>query len=117
MRRLDPFKVTLIVGALFAGLLGWSILTASDRQHERAEAAGLASAELEIEQMMCSMCRAEILHALRTTDGVREVTPERKGATVAYEPAKLTPRALVRIVKRTGYDASLRRTREATPRS
>lgn len=105
--RMDVFKVTLAVGAMFVALLGWSIVTAGDRQHERAQASGLASTELYIKQMNCSMCRAEILHTLRETEGIDEVTPLRKGAVVAHDASQVAPSRLVRIVQGLGYEARL----------
>lgn len=109
--RLDVFKVTLAAGAVFVGLLGWSIMTADDRQRARAEASGLASTELHIKQMNCSMCRAEILHTLRGTDGIAEVTPLRKGAVVAHDASRVAPGRLVGIVQGLGYEARLGETR------
>lgn len=105
--RLDAFKVTLLAGAAFVALLGWSIMTADDRQRARAEASGLTSTELYIKQMNCSMCRAEILHTLRGTDGIDEVTPLRKGAVVAHDASRVAPNRLVTIVQGLGYEARL----------
>lgn len=103
------FTVMLGIGAAFFLAMTWSVYTASDRQQARAEASGLAYAELDIREMNCSMCKAEILHTLRGTDGINEVTPERKGAAIAYDGSKVRAMQMVGLVQGLGYTASIRR--------
>jgi copper chaperone CopZ len=107
-RRPEAFHLVVLAGLLFAGAIVWADVTGPQWQEQRAREAGLASARLQIRQMSCAACRAAILDALHHTDGVREVTPERSGATIAFDPKRVAPEELVRIVRSTGYDAALR---------
>ena len=105
--KLDPFRVVLAAGGVIALALVLFQVTASDRQHARAKEAGLSSVDLRVPQIRCSMCKADILHALRQTPGVVEITTLRNGLTIAYDPANVSPKQLVRVIRRTGYDAAL----------
>ena len=46
--------------------------------------------------------------ALQKTDGVKELAADGRGMVVAYDPKRTEPRALVRVVHRAGYHASVR---------
>lgn len=109
MKKPNVFTVMIAIGTTFFLAMSWSIYTASDRQQARAEASGLAYAELDIREMNCSICKAEILDTLLNTDGISEVTPERKGAAIAYDGSKVRAMQMVGLVQGLGYTASVRR--------
>lgn len=54
------------------------------------------------------MCRAAVRQALQKTDGVLGLDTDASGFAVIYDSAKVSPEELVREVKRTGYEATLR---------
>jgi Cu+-exporting ATPase len=59
--------------------------------------------------MTCAACQATVQRALKATPGVEDATVDlmTARATVAYDHAKLTPEALVEVVRSTGYEAEL----------
>lgn len=93
-------------GLLGLGALAWFQVTAPGRLRAGVGAAGLKATDLSIREMGCSLCRAAILRSLERLDGVTQVAPSRKGVTVAYDPARLTPERIADLVTReTGYVA------------
>jgi Cu+-exporting ATPase len=59
--------------------------------------------------MTCAACQATVQRALQGTAGVESATVDlmTERATVAFDPARVTPDSLVGVVRETGYDAEL----------
>jgi len=64
---------------------------------------------LPVEGMTCAACQAHVQRALRATPGVTEATVNlmMHSATVAYDPAVLSPDRLVEAINNTGYQSHL----------
>ena len=77
--------------------------------------------ELPIEGMTCASCAARIERTLNKLDGVSaSVNYATEKAAVEYDPAQVTPAALVEAVEQVGYSARLpragpRRARRSDP--
>jgi len=106
--RIELFHGVLAAGLLFAAGIVWADATSSQRQTRRAREAGFASVRLDIPRISCALCREEIVHALRRKPGVAEITADRRGATVAFDAAQVSPESLAQVVRGTGYDATVR---------
>jgi P-type Cu+ transporter len=78
-------------------------------------AAGSARLEVPIEGMTCASCAARIERRLNTLDGVSaSVNYATERAAVDYDPAQVSPDALVEAIEQVGYGAFLPQTqREA----
>ena len=64
--------------------------------------------DLPIEGMTCASCAARIERRLNKLDGVTaSVNYATERAAVEYDPARVTPAALVEAVEETGYSARL----------
>ncbi len=68
-------------------------------------AADTKTVGLDIEGMTCGSCAASVTTALRKLHGVRKVqiSFERKGGTVAFDPKKLSETRIVEVVNKTGF--------------
>jgi mercuric ion binding protein len=109
----------LVAGTALASLLGQ---TASAqccsrdnvvaRENSQYVQAAIKTVKLEIEGMTCGQCAASINTALKKVDGVRkiDITFEKKGGTVEYDPAKVTEKTIVEAINKTGFKA-----RQITP--
>ena len=64
---------------------------------------------IKITGMFCESCAVTVRAMLKRTDGVHSATVDAKRgeAIVAYDPTKTTPQALVDVIDRLGYKASL----------
>jgi copper ion binding protein len=69
----------------------------------------LATANIQVEGMTCGGCAASVRQALIRREGVisAEVSLEKKQAVVKYDPAKVTPKQLVKAIHQTGFKAKL----------
>ena len=69
----------------------------------------VAQVTLPVEGMTCAACQAHVQRALRRTPGVREASVNlmMHSATVAYDPALLTPDRLVDAINASGYESRL----------
>src|SRR5438045_426008 len=64
--------------------------------------------ELPIEGMTCASCAARIEHKLNKLEGVTaSVNYATEKAAVEYDPAEVTPEALLEAVEQVGYSARL----------
>lgn len=63
--------------------------------------------KLEVEGMTCGSCAASVTTALKQIDGVgtMDITFEKKGGTVEYNPAKVNEQTIVEAVNKTGFKA------------
>jgi len=104
----------VFVGVLVLGLVGFGGVVAakateSDRLRASAAESGLSSAALDVEKMACRGCRASVRGALEKMDGVGAFTLDRKGATLAFDPARTDPERIAGTVfEATGFRASVR---------
>ncbi|GIW42760.1 MAG: hypothetical protein KatS3mg077_0042 [Candidatus Binatia bacterium] len=100
-------KLWILLSFVAMGLTAGHVraVRAVDARSEAAE----ASVTLQIEGMTCASCAVAVRTALRKLDGVREarVSVADKKAEVEYDPAKVSPAALVEAVNRLGYQARL----------
>ena len=69
----------------------------------------VAQVTLPVEGMTCAACQAHVQRALRKTPGVREASVNlmMHSATIAYDPALLTPDRLVDAITASGYESRL----------
>jgi len=74
-----------------------------------AAAADTQRVTIKVTGMFCESCEASVRAMLKRADGVHSATVDAKRgeAIVAYDPAKTTPQALVDVITRLGYKASL----------
>ncbi len=72
-------------------------------------AAGIARLVLPVTGMTCAACQARVQRTLSRTPGVRDASVNflLHSAAVTYDPAAVTPEALVERVRATGYGADL----------
>ena len=64
---------------------------------------------ISIKGMMCSSCGQEIEKSLKKVAGVGAVRVDvpNDRATVFYDERKVTPRQLVEVIRKAGYEATL----------
>jgi len=74
-----------------------------------AQAASIKTVNLNIEGMECGSCAASVKSALQKLDGVKEIdiTFEKKGGTVEFDPAKVDEKKIVETVNKAGFEATL----------
>lgn len=86
---------------LIAGMLA---LTACGR-----EADATAQAIFHVEGMSCEGCQDGIQSALKEREGVREARVSHKDgrASVVYDPARVSPADLEKVIEERGYPATL----------
>lgn len=86
-----------------------SKLVGQSQSRDPVAATTVATAQLKIANMDCPTCADVIQHKLVATPGVlaAEVRYPAGSATVRYDPRKVVPAQLVRVVDSTGYKASL----------
>jgi len=72
-------------------------------------AAGTDTIRIPVSGMTCAACSARVQRALEKEGGVADASVNlmMKTATVAYDPAAVTPERLVEAIRGTGYGASL----------
>lgn len=106
MNLLKTFLATAAIGA-FA--LAATHFTASSARADGPDPALAATVVLHVEGMTCPSCKVAVRTALSRLDGVKDakVDVAAKSATVAFDPAKVTPAQLADAVNRLGYQASL----------
>ena len=76
-----------------------------------AEAVGSeASVTLGVENMLCVNCRANIIGALKKTEGVKRTDADltARTVTVAYDPAVTTPERISETIRKLGYEVRTR---------
>ena len=61
---------------------------------------------LEVENMLCVSCRANIFKTLKKTEGVRRYDADlaARTVTVTYDPAVTTPEKIAEAIRKLGYD-------------
>ena len=64
---------------------------------------------IKVTGMFCESCAVTVRAMLKRTDGVQSATVDGKRgeAVVSYDPTMTTPQALVDVINRLGYKASL----------
>lgn len=103
------FGIVLALGLVGFGGIVAAKATESSRLRSSAQEAGLSSTALDVEKMACRGCRASVRGALEDMDGVSTFTLDRKGATLAFDPARTDPeRIATTITESTGFRASVR---------
>lgn len=102
-------KTILATAAIGAAALAATHLTTSRARADGAAPARSSTVQLHVEGMTCPSCKVAVRTALTRLDGVRDakVDVAAKSATVAYDPARVTPAQLADAVNRLGYQASL----------
>ncbi|OGW59189.1 MAG: hypothetical protein A2V83_05465 [Nitrospirae bacterium RBG_16_64_22] len=76
-----------------------------------AEAVGSeASVTLGVKNMLCVNCRANIIGALKKTEGVKRTDADltARTVTVAYDPAVTTPERISETIRKLGYEVRTR---------
>ena len=75
-----------------------------------AFAAPVTTVTLDVQGMTCSMCTVTVRKALQKVPGVKsaKVDLDKNTATVAYDPAKTDPDALVQATGDAGYRSNVR---------
>lgn len=110
--------LTPVVLALLAALGG---LAWENRPAAAAVEAPFVTSTFQVEGMTCGGCEAGVKLAVKRLDGVVKVEAsyEEKRATVTYDGAKVTPRAIVQAIEKLGYRARLVETKKngAAPKS
>jgi Cu+-exporting ATPase len=78
---------------------------------ERAAEGAAEKVVIPVSGMTCAACQGRVQRTLQKTPGVVDATVNLMmgNATVAYDPAAVTPEALVATIERTGYGAALPR--------
>lgn len=101
------FLSLLLIVAL-PTVLGTGTVAAAAPSAEK-NAAQMATTTIAIEGMACGFCAAKVTAALKGLDGVKDarVSHTKNEAVVQYDPAKLTPEKLVRVIGEAGFKATL----------
>lgn len=98
--------VASIVGALFAAasLIGCASSTSSLSSHAPTQ----TTTRFAVAGMACNACAAGIQSELQDTPGVSRASVrfDKKVATVRYNPNRVTPDQLSRVIEEAGYKAS-----------
>ena len=89
-----------------------SISTSAARPAAPPEPPGAGPGEritFPVSGMTCAACQARVQRALQKAPGVVDASVNlmMRSAAVTYDPAAVTPEALVETVRRTGYEAAL----------
>lgn len=73
------------------------------------EADATARAVFHVEGMSCEGCQDGIQRALKEREGVREamVSHKESRASVVYDPARVSPAELEKVIEERGYPATL----------
>ncbi|MEK7758417.1 MAG: mercury resistance system periplasmic binding protein MerP [Pseudomonadota bacterium] len=76
-----------------------------------ADATGLKTVTLKVENMSCSACPITVRKALEKVPGVAKAKAdfETRTATVTFDPAKTNVEALTRATTEAGYPSALAR--------
>ncbi len=72
---------------------------------------GSASVVLVVEGMSCASCSIKVRSALKKLDGVSAVRPgddDKRAIAVDYDPARVSPQAMVEAVEKAGYHARVK---------
>jgi periplasmic mercuric ion binding protein len=87
-----------------------ALLLASIAVAGAAHAAGAHSATLAVTNMDCATCPITVRKALERVPGVEsaKVDFKTKLATVAFDPAKTKPEALVKATTEAGYPSTVK---------
>ncbi len=106
MNLLETFLASAAIGA---AALAATPFTASSARADGPDLARTATVVLHVEGMTCPSCKVAVRTALSRLDGVKDakVDVAAKSATVALDPARVTPAQLADAVNRLGYKASL----------
>lgn len=104
MNLLKTLLATAAIGAAALAATHFTAVRAGGPDLARA-----ATVVLHVEGMTCPSCKVAVRTALSRLDGVKDakVDVAAKSATVAFDPAKVTPAQLVDAVNRLGYQATL----------
>jgi mercuric ion transport protein len=93
-----------------AAMTGKAPISASVAQNNPDTEGTLATITLPVKGMTCFTCEIHVRSVLKKVDGVREikVSAARQSATVTYDPRKVTPEQLAKIINtETPYRASV----------
>jgi len=114
------FAINKISTIILAAALSLSFFTPSSARAEQsvqplthheqpAELSGLSTVTLKLSGMHCAACSVKIRKALKAMDGVKELSEgkSKKHLLIKYNSALVTPAALVKKVKETGYQATV----------
>lgn len=65
--------------------------------------------KLKITGMTCAGCSNHISTALKSVDGIIEYSVEYPGdlATIPYNPNKINPEAIIKVIEKIGYKAEI----------
>ncbi len=70
----------------------------------------MAKTTLRVEGMMCPVCSGKVDEALKSAEGVKEVSVDLKRGTVrvVFDETKTEPKKLIRAVLDAGYRAEIK---------
>ena len=73
----------------------------------RNAGANMATFKVKISSMDCAACAVNIERALRKEEGVAraEVVFKTKEAVIEYDPARISPDRIVKVINETGFKA------------
>jgi periplasmic mercuric ion binding protein len=97
----------LLMGVVFALVLGCSALASISGWAKTEANHASATQKFTVENMTCASCPITVRTAMKRVDGVREVKIDldSKTAVATYDPALTTPDAIAEASTKIGYPA------------
>ena len=97
--------------------LSYGVFPFWNKSDHAAPAGQLSAGEsvvIPVEGMSCSACVARVKKTLKSVDGVGEihVSLEKHEAEIRYEPTKISPEKLAKLVDKLGYKAGTPKMKE-----
>ena len=98
--------IALAAVPLYAGVVARFLHAEEARPAEAAGGTG-ATLKVRIPSMDCAACAVNIQRALRKEEGVAraEVIFKTKEAVIEYDPARISPDRIVKVINETGFKA------------
>ncbi len=117
-RRFSRTFLAGAIGVLVAGIVGYSALPRRSGdvvERPMVSVYGSDSLVLDVRGMFCESCESTIQAMLKQTPGVVHAKASVKSGTtvVQYDSTRVSPQAIVDVITRLGYIATIRK----TPRS
>ncbi len=109
--------IGLTVAIAAVGWFSYGLFRSWNKSDHVAPAGQLSAGEsvvIPVEGMSCSACVARVKKTLKSVDGVGEihVSLEKHEAEIRYEPTKISPEKLAKLVDKLGYKAGTPKMKE-----
>jgi copper chaperone CopZ len=116
MRKTMLLLPAVVATAFFGANLPCCAGTAAAAEGQQNEAQQKrATSTFRVTGMTCGGCEVGVEKVVKKLEGVEEVTASYgdKQAVVSYDPAKVTPQAIIAAIEKLGYQAELKQPKKA----